>query len=247
MAEHNHDHSHGHGHHHQAHHHGHEHHHGEEGDKMMGQDKFDADEVAVAWTTDPLVVFLNEKLHDSILQKHESNFDHTSTTVLDFGCGTGLLTKTLAGKVNHVTGVDVSKAMIKVYNHHAHDHAVGLCEDLKEPYPAQLQGKQFDYIISCYALHHVEKPSEMVSLLATYLKPGGTLIFGEFEPTPNSPKGFFKPGELSEWMASAGLANSAEEPAFQCKPEELPESKFGGKGDMFTKVIIGEGMKPPKD
>jgi len=232
---HSHDHTHDHG-----HHHDHHHHHGSEAE-MMGQDKFDSEEVALAWTTDPLVVFLNNSLHKAIFERFDQNFDPAATTVLDFGCGTGLLTKSLEGKVKQVVGVDVSKAMIKVYNQRGYDNAVGVCEDVVEPFPAQLEGRKFDFIISCYALHHVPDPSKRVQILATYLKPGGHLLFGELEPSKNSPREFFAQGELADWMKAAGLSNVQEAVVFQCKPEDLPESNISKKGEMFKSVILAEG------
>lgn len=38
------------------------------------------------------------------------------TTVLDFGCGTGLVSLELAPHVGRVVGVDVSKEMVAVFN-----------------------------------------------------------------------------------------------------------------------------------
>ena len=236
-----HDHSHGH-----HHHHHHHHHHGHDG--TMNQDDFDKHATAADWEGDALVLFLNEKLASTVLERHQGSFNTNETSVLDFGCGTGLMTSKVCESVASVVGVDLSPAMIEVYNKKKHANSKGVCLDMKELHPSHLDGQQFDFILACYSLHHVEDPGSMVKLLTSYLKPGGKLLFGEFvrkaEDT-DAPNFFFTSGQLTGWLNDAGLEDISEDIIFQAKPDKLPKSQFvdESKRNMFMRVVLAQGVK----
>jgi len=40
-------------------------------------------------------------------------FDESKTVVMDFACGTGLISRELASYTNKIVGVDISEAMVK--------------------------------------------------------------------------------------------------------------------------------------
>ncbi|KAF9123069.1 hypothetical protein BGW39_009295 [Mortierella sp. 14UC] len=125
-----------------------------------------------------------------------------SSTVLDFGCGTGLASFLVAEKVGHLVGVDASEGMLTYFNQklntlpelaplkqankiHTIHHLVTDASPLPEPeFSKYLAGEQggFDMVYSNYVLHHIEDIQGIVDTLAKKLvKRGGWLIILDFE------------------------------------------------------------------
>ena len=79
----------------------------------MNTEKRDFDKEAAAWDEVPARVRLANDIVAAISDEIAltSNMD-----VLDFGCGTGLLTLRLQPVVRSITGVDSSQGMINVLN-----------------------------------------------------------------------------------------------------------------------------------
>lgn len=143
-------------------------------------------------------------------------------SVLDVGCGAGLLAEPLARLGGKVTGLDASPEVIDV----ARDHAAAM--DLDIDYRAgdiqELEGR-FDLVTAMEVIEHVSDPALFVRALAKRLAPEGLLIMS----TPNAtgwsrllmitiseslgfiPKGthdfdrFIAPDRLKLLLAEAGL------------------------------------------
>lgn len=97
--------------------------------------------------------------------------------VLDFACGTGLLSVWLAERGAKVVGLDVSARSIARARELAREVGVDCrfhCGPLTESEPAG----PFDRIAGVYALHHVDL-ERVAPLLASRLLPGGIGAFAE--------------------------------------------------------------------
>jgi len=142
---------------------------------------------------------------------------------MDFGCGTGLVTEVIADKVKSIIGIDNAEEMINVLNKKNISNVKGISIQLSTP--NQLEMK-FDLIFSSMAFHHIEKCTEMMEVLMSYLKPNGHLIIADLEKTPNS-KNFhplnkhgtviyhgFEDQEMLKWMREAGFKNISSKRAF---------------------------------
>ncbi len=68
------------------------------------------DEYAEGWDSNPDVIKYSQLAFDSL----SSHYDLSGLKVLDFGCGTGLLTEKIASIAASVLAVDTSSKMIKV-------------------------------------------------------------------------------------------------------------------------------------
>lgn len=143
-------------------------------------------------------------------------------SVLDVGCGGGLLAEPLARLGGKVTGLDASAEVISVARDHA--AAMGLDIDYRAGDIQELEGR-FDLVTAMEVVEHVSDPALFVRALAKRLAPEGLLIMS----TPNAtgwskllmitiseglgfiPKGthdfdrFIAPDRLQLLLAEAGL------------------------------------------
>ena len=147
-------------------------------------------------------------------------------SLLDIGCGGGLLCEPMARLGAHVTGIDASAKNIKVASLHAQksglkiDYKAIAGEDL-----AKTKAK-FDIILNMEVLEHVADVASFLGACRKLLKPGGIMLFSTINRTPKSyvfaiigaeyvlnwlPKGthhwdkFLKPSEMDALCRAAGF------------------------------------------
>ena len=149
-------------------------------------------------------------------------------TVLDVGCGGGILAESMAARGADVLGIDLSTKPLRVAQLHAMESGVLMhyrevaVEDLAAERPAS-----FDVVTCMEVLEHVPDPSSVVRACATLVKPGGWVFFSTLNRNAKAfalaivaaehvlkllPKGtheyarFVRPSELSRWCREAGLS-----------------------------------------
>ncbi len=148
-------------------------------------------------------------------------------TVLDVGCGGGILSESMAGKGAHVTGIDMGEAPLQVARLHLLEsgHEVNY-ERIPVERLAQERPEAFDTVTCMEMLEHVPDPASVVNACAQLVKPGGYVFFSTLNRNPKSfllaivgaeyllrllPKGthdfskFIRPSELDCWIRQAGL------------------------------------------
>ncbi|KAI0035487.1 S-adenosyl-L-methionine-dependent methyltransferase [Vararia minispora EC-137] len=114
-------------------------------------------------------------------------FSDTSTRVLDFACGIGLLARELAPHARSIVGVDVSEGAVHVFNKRARmqgireDEMRAVCTVLKGE-DGELGEHRFDVVVCSMAYHHLYTPEHTTRVLARFLKPGGTLLVVDLMP-----------------------------------------------------------------
>lgn len=106
--------------------------------------------------------------------------DKAPAQVLDIGIGTATLAKSLWQEGNAVTGLDFSPEMLKEAAQKMPGARLIEC-DFAKGLPRELCGERFDFIVSTYALHHLEDGAKASFLreLLTHLKPGGVILIGD--------------------------------------------------------------------
>lgn len=149
-------------------------------------------------------------------------------TVLDVGCGGGILAESMTGRGAAVTGIDLAEKSLKVAKLHLLESGASVdyqcipVETLAAQHPAS-----FDVVTCMEMLEHVPNPESVVRACAELVKPGGWVFFSTLNRNPKSylfaiigaeyvlnllPRGthdyarFIKPSELSRYARSAGLA-----------------------------------------
>jgi len=95
-------------------------------------------------------------------------------SVLDFGCGTGLVSLELDAK--EILGVDLSPQMVKIFNQKAQilgKNAKAICEDVNNV------NKKFDVIVASMVFHHIKDINLMLKILSKKLNPNGKLFIAD--------------------------------------------------------------------
>jgi 2-polyprenyl-6-hydroxyphenyl methylase/3-demethylubiquinone-9 3-methyltransferase len=150
-----------------------------------------------------------------------------SKTVLDVGCGGGILSESLAGAGANVTGIDLAEKPLQVAKLHLLESGKKVeyrkvaVEDLAAERPAH-----YDVVTCMEMLEHVPDPAAVVAACAQLVKPNGHVFFSTLNRNPKSyllaiigaeymlnmlPRGthdyakFIKPSELAQWCRDAGL------------------------------------------
>ncbi|WP_267394730.1 MULTISPECIES: bifunctional 2-polyprenyl-6-hydroxyphenol methylase/3-demethylubiquinol 3-O-methyltransferase UbiG [unclassified Sphingomonas] len=143
-------------------------------------------------------------------------------TVLDVGCGAGLLCEPLARLGGTVTGVDAAAENIAVASAHAERSGLAITY---RAIGVEEVSTRFDLVTSLEVIEHVSNPAGFVRGLADVLADGGLLILSTPNRTPLSrlaliglaegtgriPRGthdwnkFLRPEELTALLTDAGL------------------------------------------
>ena len=94
--------------------------------------------------------------------------------------GTGVLTRRLAGRGARITGFDFALARVETVRRQL-PQALLFAHDFNDGWPAVLAEKQFDFIVSTYALHHLSVAGQIawIQKMLSHLKPGGRVLIGD--------------------------------------------------------------------
>lgn len=148
-------------------------------------------------------------------------------TVIDVGCGGGILAESMAKKKAKVTGIDLSEKALKVADLHSLESGVEVrYEKIAAEEMADREAGQFDVVTCMEMLEHVPDPSSIIRACKKLVKPGGHVFFSTINRNPKAylfavvgaeyllqmlPKGthdyqkFITPAELSQDIRNAGL------------------------------------------
>ena len=134
--------------------------------------------------------------------------------VLDVGCGSGAITKDIAGLVGtggFVVGIDTSDHLIaQAKTNYANLQNLEFSvEDVNEYKPSEL----FDLVTSARVLQWLVKPSQVVRNMAQFIKPGGCLTILDYNHTkvefapeiPSSMRVVYD--AFLRWREDAGMDN----------------------------------------
>ncbi len=101
-------------------------------------------------------------------------------TILDVGCGGGVLSEELIARGATVHGFDASEAMLDIARRRLGDTAQLTCADLGKPLPYAQHS--FDAACASLVFHYLEDWSAALAQLRRVLKPGGRLLISVNHP-----------------------------------------------------------------
>ena len=108
--------------------------------------------------------------------------DISSFDILDYGCGTGLVSFCFSNDVKSIEGLDNSKSMIEVYNEKSSKIGMkninGFVHNINEE---NLQKEKYDLIVTNMTMHHIKNTQDFISKLTKSLKPNGYLAIADLE------------------------------------------------------------------
>ena len=148
-------------------------------------------------------------------------------TVLDIGCGGGILAESMAKAGAEVTGIDLSEKALGVARLHLLESGEKVTYRMISAEELATQAADtFDVVTCMEMLEHVPNPASTIAACAALAKPGGHVFFSTINRNPKAyffailgaeyilrmlPKGthdyakFIKPSELARWAKSVEL------------------------------------------
>ena len=145
----------------------------------MTTEKRDFNQAAATWDENPGRVKLARDIADSMIK----NLTITSDmNVMDFGCGTGLLTVQLQPFVRSITGVDSSQGMLDILNRKITklqmSNVKTMLVDIEKGQP--LTGN-YQLIVSSMTLHHIAEIKPILAQFYNVITPGGFLSIADLD------------------------------------------------------------------
>lgn len=150
-------------------------------------------------------------------------------TVLDVGCGGGILSEGMASRGAIVTGIDLSDKALKVAKLHLLESGQQVeYRKITTESLAKEQPQHYDIVTCMEMLEHVPDPMSIIRSCAKLAKSGGWVFFSTINRNPKSylfaiigaeyilkllPRGtheyasFIKPSELARMARNAGLTD----------------------------------------
>jgi 2-polyprenyl-6-hydroxyphenyl methylase/3-demethylubiquinone-9 3-methyltransferase len=149
-------------------------------------------------------------------------------TLVDVGCGGGILAESMAQRGARVTGIDMGEAPLAVARIHQLESGVEV--DYRQTTAETLAAEQpghYEVVCCLEMLEHVPDPAAVVAACAALAAPGASLYFSTINRNPKAfafaivgaeyvlkllPAGtheyskFIKPSELAAWIRAAGLS-----------------------------------------
>ena len=160
-------------------------------------------------------------------------------TVVDIGCGGGILSESMAASGANVTGIDLSEKALKVAKLHLLesgqqvDYRRITAESLAEEKP-----QHYDIVTCMEMLEHVPDPMSVIQSCAKLTKPGGWVFFSTIN---RNPKSYVYAIIGAEYVLNI-LPRGTHEYAKFIKPAEL--ARMARNAELTSKEMIGMTYNP---
>lgn len=145
----------------------------------MNIEKRDFDKEAASWDENPARI----KLAGDVANAISDNIALTSDMdVLDFGCGTGLLTLNLQPLVRSITGVDSSLGMLDVFKTKIAKQNLSNVKTLHaELDKGDVLSGCYQVVVSSMTLHHVKEIKPLLAQFCKIIVPSGYLCIADLD------------------------------------------------------------------
>ncbi len=109
---------------------------------------------------------------------HSDTAFPAGSCILEAGCGVGAQTVTLAKKSPdaEITSIDISETSLeKARQNVASEKIANVSFQQADIFDLPFAPHSFDHIFLCFVLEHLSNPAEALTILKSFIKPGGTI------------------------------------------------------------------------
>jgi len=124
----------------------------------------------------------NQEALDRIVQWSSAG---PADTVLDVACGPGLLACAFARVAKHVTGIDMTPAMLEQARKTQREQSLkNVSWQQGDVYSLPFPPEQFSIVSSRFVFHHLQDPLAALKEMKRVCKPGGKVVVADMAPQP---------------------------------------------------------------
>lgn len=173
------------------------------------------------------IEYVRDRLATQFSRDIKSRAPFAGLTLLDIGCGGGLMCEPLARLGFAITGIDADETALQVARDHAAAQGLDIAYRADSAEDLAAAGRRFDAVLALEVVEHAADPALFVAAAASLAKPGGALVMSTLNRTPKAyaaaiigaeyllrwlPRGthdyrkFRRPSELARDARAAGLA-----------------------------------------
>lgn len=176
------------------------------------------DDYAIGWETNNGVIQYADLAYQSLCE----HCDPLGLSILDFGCGTGLLTERLAKKANHIVALDTSSEMIAVLQGKKLANVDTLTEELSTAiaHANPLLQSPFDLVVASSVCAFLDDYPEAIRQLSSLLKPSGILMQWDWLRTADKSDFGFTEFQVQSAFSNAALETLSIAQAFSVGDED---------------------------
>ncbi|KFG83062.1 putative 2-heptaprenyl-1,4-naphthoquinone methyltransferase [Metarhizium anisopliae] len=201
------------------------------------------------------------KLHEELQQRSDFLGVKPGGRLLDYACGTGLVSRALGADLSQCVGIDIAESMVERYN--ANAKANGLALDKRaaylgnlfspdDPSPAAFASPNFfnfDLAGVGLGFHHIDDCVLAAKRLSERLKPGGSLFIVDFvshAPLDHGATSLgirhhgFSEDQIRAIFDEAGVGNNFK---FETMDEDISFDHAHGGNHMVRRVFFARGDK----
>jgi ubiquinone/menaquinone biosynthesis C-methylase UbiE len=148
-------------------------------DNEINTEKRNFDQEAANWDQVPGRVKVAQDIAHSMIREITLT---TNMDVLDFGCGTGLLTLALQPFVRSITGMDSSQGMLDVFKTKIKEqHLSNVKANYLDLDKGDILEGSYQLIVSSMTLHHIKNISPLLKQFYSILLPSGQLAIADLD------------------------------------------------------------------
>lgn len=181
------------------------------------------DQAAAAYDHEPDHGLRSPRVRDAWTALLSSWLPDSGAAILDAGCGTGSLSAVMAGLGHHVSGIDLSPAMIAEARAKALDWGLSIEFQVMDAAAPRFPPQSFDAILCRHLLWMFPQPAQVLARWVKLLKPAGRLILIE---------GF--------WETGGGLHAEEIVAALPATVSEVSVQMLSDQPDLWGKDVTDE-------
>lgn len=164
--------------------------------------------------------------------------DLAGLSMLDIGCGGGILTEPLARLGAKMSGIDASNKAIEAAKIHAKQTGIEIDYQCKSAEDLAKQKKRFDVVLAMEIIEHVADVDDFLKSVCKLVKPGGLLFIATINRTVKSYAAAIVAGEYILRLLPVGTHNWQK----FLKPSEI--ARRLGENDFSLKHLQGCSYNP---